>query len=234
MSTLLFLPYVGEYFAKEYIISNYIGESMSSLIPGLLAMAQGFGDEDTACTNVSSSNSNTTLSNQVKTFRPVFSVSVYYFLMLVILLVSILAFTVLHFSKTARAARKTSLNDTSSLVDRPESATNLAFEKETDVDSNNNEIMTDVQLNDEPLSVRPTDFKYRSNDRFETKFLLSLAFLVSFIYYGFLPGLVSYSTMPYSRTWFHLSVNLSNLKISLQIFDIFELLIFKAVYFYRS
>ena len=50
-SSVTFLPYIGGNFIKEYIIPNYIGESLASLIPSVLSLIQGLG-QDPGCQNV--------------------------------------------------------------------------------------------------------------------------------------------------------------------------------------
>lgn len=46
----------------------------------------------------------------------------------------------------------------------------------------------------------------------EKAYLLFLNFLVTFFFFGFLPGIQSFSTMPYGNMVFSLSINLSNLQ----------------------
>ncbi len=72
--------------------------------------------------------------------------------------------------------------------------------------------MKEIPINEE-LPVNEKEIGHFAVDpkqkRLEINYLLFMAFFVCFVYYGYLPGLLSYSTMPYSRTVFHLSVNLS-------------------------
>lgn len=186
MSTLTFLPYIGEHFSKEYIIPNYVGESMSSLVPGVLALLQGYKQEEPCDKTIHASNATSTVS---PLYRPRFSVSVYFLFMFLLLLVSILSFSVLNYSNLAIRARKRpkriDLNSTELDNDDDDDETIWQIEKEVRVASNS-----------------------ESNKR-ETRLLLMLTFLVTFVYYGYLPGLLSYSTMPYSKKFFHLSINLS-------------------------
>ena len=52
--------------------------------------------------------------------------------------------------------------------------------------------------------------KQAKEERKEKIILYTIIFWVSFICYGALPGLQSYSTLPYGNNVFNLSVNLSN------------------------
>ena len=100
--------------------------------------------------------------------------------MLMLLLCSALAFSFLNFSKTAKRARKINLHNFDLNVSQMELV------------SNDEEVASKVKK--DPLII---------------KCLMTVAFWASFIQYGFLPGLLSYSTIPYGNQFFHLSINLS-------------------------
>lgn len=191
MSTLTFLPYIGEHFSKEYIIPNYVGESLSSLIPGVLALLQGFKQDDD-CDNQKFNNSSNFSSlaqnSNKKSYKPRYSVFLYFIFMFLLLLISVLSFSVLNHSKYARKFRKVKLSWISLDLDSPD-----VLEDESIYE--NREIRYELEKNEKKTEIR---------------FLLFLTFLVTFIYYGYLPGLLSYSTIPYSNKFFHLSINLSN------------------------
>ena len=48
--------------------------------------------------------------------------------------------------------------------------------------------------------------------------LISISFFISFFMYGVLPGIQSYSTLPYGELPFHLSINLGNLLLPIAVF----------------
>jgi len=182
MSTITFLPYIGGYFSKEYIIPNYIGESLSSLIPGLLAIIQGTSSDEEECSPLKSvTNFNTSIQTNIlrRKHGPKYSVSVYFLLMFSLLLISISAFTFLNFTNRAINARKSKNNDEIKLSDL------------------NNEAENQIEI------IRQNKINY------ENRLLYLITCLGSFINYGFMPGLLSYSTMPYGNIYFHLSINLS-------------------------
>ncbi|CAF0955328.1 unnamed protein product [Brachionus calyciflorus] len=193
MSTLTFLPYIGEYFAKEYIIANYIGESFSSLIPAVLAMLQGYKEEE--CNNFENITNTTDFIRKNSTYKPKYSVFLYFLLMFFLLLISILAFTALNYTDFARRARKNRFSWVS---------VQFAIEDDLEDESNNKSRQIQTQLTQ------------KENKR-EIRFLFALTFMVTFVYYGFLPGLISYSTIPYSNKFFHLSINLSNILLPFSI-----------------
>jgi hypothetical protein len=96
------LPYIGENFAKEYIIPNYIGESLAALLPSILSLSQGLG-KDPGCHNVT--NGNVTKLDPMP-INPNYSVQVYFILIFILLGISTLAFSCLHFSPLAIRERK--------------------------------------------------------------------------------------------------------------------------------
>jgi hypothetical protein len=234
MSTLTFLPFVGKNFAKEYVIANYIGESLSSLLPGLLAFGQGLGNKERCVFNATL---NTTTDFQLS--RPNYSVSVYYLFMFVLLLMSIVAFAILNLSSIALRHRKAQ-HPLKELDVEMEGKTNGAYDTISELTTTTTTTTSDQltfetvigrdgsvsEANEAPVTATEdnettekdtalighfaVDFKQQ---KFETRYLLFMAFFVCFVYYGYLPGLLSYSTMPYSRTVFHLSVNLSKANV---------------------
>lgn len=101
--------------------------------------------------------------------------------MLALLLSSAFAFSFLNFSKTAKRARKSNLQH--------------------DFDLNVSQI--ELVTKDEEVIIS------EKKDLVPVKCLMAIAFWAAFIQYGFLPGLLSYSTIPYGNNFFHLSINLS-------------------------
>ena len=162
--------------------NSYIGESLSSLIPGLFAIIQSIGVEDKCPSFNNATNSSSAVQAGTHNLKPAFSVSIYFIIMLFLLFGSTSAFTYLNYSKTALRTRKTYINRT-------------------------NEInLSQINLVEEELAIEaPVEKKNIFT-------LLCLTFAGSFIQYGYLPGLLSYSTIPYGNTFFHLSINLSKLE----------------------
>lgn len=174
-----------------------MGESLSSLIPGVLAMIQGIDETDSTVCNTPNSNDTTFNSTEYiakSSQGPNFSVSVYFILMLVILMISMSAFSALHFTKIARNARKNEMNQM---------------------------ILTELESN--PETESPTQEQAVSQpsrqvtNNYEINVLLVITFLGSLINYGYLPGLLTYSTLPYGNRVFHLSINLSNILMPIAI-----------------
>ena len=178
MSTLSFLPYISEHFSKEYIIPNYLGESLSSLVPGTLAMLQSYGRPEKPCssTNTSLTLSNHTLSNSTGAklnlvlYSANYSVSLYFGLLFMLILSSIVSFSWLNYSSIALKARKKKVN----------TGLEMDMLEEThhhETDSNN------IKSNNSAAGPK--------KDLIEKRILISLAFLTCFINYGYLPGLLS-------------------------------------------
>jgi hypothetical protein len=210
MSTLTFLPYIGEHFSKEYIIPNYIGESLSSLIPGLLALAQGVKTSEDDCENKNStfiqnttSKAFTSTTKQINLHRPNFTVSVYFFLMFVLLVFSILAFTALNYSQLAILERKKKQRRFLT-IDDEHSSTSVEDRTEASLGHPNDHSQV------ETFSSSGSNTK-----KLEIRVLLLLTFVLTFINYGYLPGLLSYSTIPYSLKFFNLSINLSRFRLQM-------------------
>lgn len=223
-SSVTFLPYIGGNFAKEYMIPNYIGESLAALVPSTIALAQGLG-QNPGCHNVTTANGTHLEPIQIK---PNFSVQVYFLLMFVLLIISASSFTFLNFSKVAIRSRKP--DSISSKINKRVNPANFG-ESLIDGESSNKEsicsnvtLTSDLSTDMSPESKRPIDSVHEKpqviNDRRaenvhtqeekkEMFILFFLVFMLSFTCYGVLPGLQSYSTLPYGNDIYNYSVNLS-------------------------
>jgi hypothetical protein len=62
------------------------------------------------------------------------------------------------------------------------------------------------------------EVKVKKIDKLKKRILFFLAFLICFINYGYLPGLLSYSTIPYGNWAFKLSINLVSITMPLSVF----------------
>lgn len=206
------------------MLISYIGESLAALVPSSLALAQGLG-KNPGCHNVTSGNTTTFEPIQIV---PNFSVQVYFLLMFVLLLISASSFTFLNFSKIASRARKpnaisgggsrrtnnifedsliTSDGGNKSISSEETSSSNLSTDTAKELKMPNNTDVPNQNESNEPAE-RPLS-ALNQNEKREVTVLLSLIFMLSFICYGVLPGLQSYSTLPYGNDIYNYSVNFS-------------------------
>ena len=140
---------------------------MSALIPGLFAIVQSIGvHEHCPATN----HTNGTVGTSTK-LKPLFSVSVYFVLIMILLIICTLSFSFLNYSKYVRRARKS---------------------------AHLGESLTQSDLT-----------KILASQKIKMISLFTMTFIGSFFMYGYLPGLISYSNLPYGNIFFHLSINLS-------------------------
>jgi riboflavin transporter 2 len=198
-STVTFLPYISERFGKEYIIANYIGESFSALIPSIIALIQGIGNEMGCVNETLSLNLSANISNGFETvglkpvpLRPRFSVSVYFIIISIILFTSCLSFLFIDCSKYVRKFYKPQSPIRSSQVTYQD---NEKHQMESSLDSP------------------------QVSNAYEKPILFSIVTCITFFFYGFLPSIQSYSTLPYGNTAFYLAINLSTLSKSIKLYQ---------------
>ncbi|CAF0977099.1 unnamed protein product [Didymodactylos carnosus] len=98
-STVTYSDYMKRY-SHQLLNSLYLGESLTSLLPSLLALIQGVGGE-AVCHTV---NGTTNLSYPVYS-RPRFSVQTYFWILFSIIFVSLLAFLMLEYSQVSKHFR---------------------------------------------------------------------------------------------------------------------------------
>jgi hypothetical protein len=155
----------------------------------MIALTQGQGEES-ECQNVTVTeaifkNSSMTIYEnrselQPISLEPIFSVSVYFIFILLITILCAVSFTLLNTLSSIKNV-KTSIRKTKEL--------NLNSEKKLleKTTSTGQEITHDTE------SAEETE----KNDRFEQYYLYCINFAVTFVLYGILPGMQSYSTLPY-------------------------------------
>lgn len=179
-SSICLIAYISQNLNKEYIVASYVGEALLGLVPSTVAFLQGTG-EDKGCRNVTETvtaiNNLSEITYLNKTTletipsEPFFSVSTFFLIIFAILLLSNVAFIVLNKSKIVK-------------------------EKESQINTIQNTHDCEKELLDNKPQADATDSSEK-NSNIEKFFLYSLSFIITFFYFGILPGLQSYSTLPY-------------------------------------
>ena len=157
------------------------------------------------------------------------------------------SFTFLNFSKTAKNARKPNSisknnqsvvsqkrvnpsfekslmsNESSNRTNKESICSNRTLISNLSSDNLNNlvnsNISSDISSTDNQSNQEKSLKDYSYVEKREIFILLSLIFMLSFVCYGVLPGLQSYSTLPYGNDIYNYSVNFSKI--------FFESIIFK-------
>lgn len=208
--TIVFLTYIGD-FKGNYITGLYIGEGISSLLPSFFALLQGTGDYDTSSSHKCINSTTTSLyqnrsappppvDNNVVVNPPRFSVSAYFWLLFSTLLVSFLAFLALDLWPGFKQEK-----------------ISMVTKCQSDRLSDQNDEEKDRYYPEQKKSLLGSSKYSASVDRGkqnldQTILLLGIT-LVSFTLYGFIPGLSSYSSLPYSDKIMHLCVTLGIVSI---------------------
>lgn len=181
-SAVLFVPFMNN-FPEVYLISYMIGEGLSLLVPSLVSLVQGVGNN--YCVNVTSESGENTMVE--RTYPAKFSSQMFFLIMFVIMFITSLTFLLLNNSKSVKKERKNYINNNQrkeSNVCSLESDGNNKFHKFIESKSSMSSCMYGV--------------------------LLGLETVVSLFLYGVLGSIQTYSTLPYGNVAYHLGVNLSN------------------------
>ena len=186
--TIVFLTYCGG-FRGNYITSLYIGEGISSLLPSLFALMQGTGDQETTdcSSNQSSSNLTSTLSSNLTVMsteinQPRFSISVYFWLLCSTLVVSFVSFVLLDLWPSFRKEKLEYIRKKNREIRREY--------KRQELNENVDEEF--IKRDSNETEENRNDLHVSKGSTLDKTVLLFAITLVSFILYGFIPGLSSY------------------------------------------
>lgn len=234
MSSVVFLPYMAR-FNAVYISAYYIGQGLSGLVPGLVGLIQGVGQEP-ICINTTN-----TIFNETGNFSylepaltpyykpPLFSVDIFFGFIASLLGISLLAFYVLNFASFSRKEMVENIVPTSDDIDESIDEPVLPVESngrdKTPVLTNDNEasrscLHASLEAGEEDFSKQATEEEDTTIAVVEvkkpgvkpTRFALLLVTIgvVSAMTNGILPATQSYTCLPYGSLVYTLSIRLSS------------------------
>jgi len=187
-SSVLFLPYMGV-FKQTYLNSYLIGEGLSGFLPSIVALAQGVSGNP-ECVD----GAQVDVAGQAR-----FSTSHFFIFMLVMMLLSLTAFLLLHFSPLTRTERSTS---------SPTASTTSSTTFNNILHEAGPEEAEESEEEEDHQSMWP---------------LLVVQCLVCCLSNGALPSIQSYSCLPYGNTVYHFAVTLNAMANPLMAFLAFFL-----------
>ena len=164
---------------------------MFALLPASIAMFQGIGD-DPGCQNMTvfkmiqtnqtfHSFENVTTQTKLDS-KPLFSIFTYFNIIFGLMCLSAISFILINFLPVSKKSQR---KDQKISVENQQQENSLLEKQPTKIEENKT-----------------------TNNLTELIVLQSIIFANMFVFYGVLPGLMSYSALPYGNTTFHLSINL--------------------------
>ncbi|XP_014615774.1 PREDICTED: solute carrier family 52, riboflavin transporter, member 3-A-like [Polistes canadensis] len=198
-SSVLFMPYLRN-FDKTYMISYFIGEGLSGVLPSSVALIQNIGGNTEYFTN-----SNITSIEIVSNlnFTPL-----YYFLFIfIVLLLSLIAFVILQYSSFVQDIKENSKENESSRDKIQATRYNVKNKPISIVDKLCLENELTVEHHDERKEARCLNIHYKMS-LYKKAYLLILMSSLCFFGNGFLPSIQSYSCLPYGYITYQLSITL--------------------------
>lgn len=195
-SSMLFMPYLRT-FNQTYIISYFIGEGLSGVLPSSVALIQSIGGDTEYAASVNQNNTSERIILKLRFSPP------YYFLFIfTALFLSLIAFIILQYSPFVQNIKITSKNNKKQTMrySMHENPTPNGLYKENKQITKQvlpNDIIEDVNLN---CSQKVSLYK-RSH-------LFILMSFLCFFGNGFLPSIQLYSCLPYGQITYQLSTTL--------------------------
>ncbi|XP_064456034.1 riboflavin transporter 2-like [Ornithodoros turicata] len=205
-SSVLYTPFMARY-PPAYLFWYLVGEGMSGLVPAGLALIQGAGETST-CANVTSNSSYSSPSAK----QPRFSVDVFLALLSVVMAISWGSFAVL---AHLPAALK---HQVEGKKERPNDATtygatdNLGYVNDTG-DSHPTEPgrQESGAAATSHSAMNQVDKNHRKMATAEWVTMLSLQFIICAFSNGVLPGVQTYTSLPYGQVPYHIATNLATI-----------------------
>jgi riboflavin transporter 2 len=202
-SSILFMPYMRN-FKEIYLVSYFIGEGLSGVMPSIVALIQSIGDNSN-CNNI------TQVSHI--TF-PRFSSQYYFLLIFGCLVLSSISFFLLEnlsFIKKERACFSSSENNSSNNeiegISSQRQKSVLSEQSITENDVIGNHVFIQKYMKPDTGKTR----NIRNQLKLKTLYLYILLSMVCLLGNGLLPSLQPYSCMSYGNMTYHLSAIFSQI-----------------------
>ncbi|XP_076044888.1 solute carrier family 52, riboflavin transporter, member 3-A-like isoform X2 [Oratosquilla oratoria] len=200
-SSVLFLPYMAVW-RRVYLPSYLVGEGLSGLLPGLVALIQGVGGNPNCVNmtlwNVTDFGNDSYVVLVPEELEPRFSVTTYFFFLFAMMIISALAFALLQNLRSIRRER-VDLNISSS------SAPEVIQTSSPTLDSLESSKSISQLVQDVPV------VPHRELSTTSFAFLLGILGWACLLANGVLPSIQSYSCGPYGNVAYHLVATLAAL-----------------------
>lgn len=198
-SSVLFMPYLRD-FDDIYIVSYFIGEGLSGVLPSVVALIQGVG-ENTEC-NIDLNNITESVSLDASVTQ--FSGQYYFLFLTLVLVLSLIAFIILRYSPFVQSKKNSNslMQSKIQLVDykpRNELDVNVSASHIQNVDR------TFTEKECEATNCSPIN-KMNNLTEFRKIYLHMLIGICCFFSNGFLPSIQSFSCLPYGHLAYQLSI----------------------------
>lgn len=185
-SSVTFLPFLAN-FKPYYMTAFYIGEGMSGLLPTSFAFAQGSGEY--TCTNKTV---NGTTSVQPEYVKTLFSVRDFFLVLFAMLLLSVVAYALLRYTKYCSSERCDSEDTLSAEYHKVSGGSAESSGSALSADSGS-PIMARV-ARDTPTPKEVGTYQYYT--------LLAVMAFVCALHNGALPAIQTYSLLPYGQLYY--------------------------------
>jgi riboflavin transporter 2 len=183
-SSVLFMPYFGR-FRDIYLITYLMGEGLSGLLPGVLALIQGVGGNQQCVKN-----ENGTLEGI--TPPPRFGTQTFFLVISSLFVASFVAFMLLDQLKSVRK----------------EYAASVTIAHGNKYEYNTNQAANEAENSEKPLPPKE-EGKQLSDKNYRA--LLVLLGVICMFTNAIFPSIMSFGTLPYGNIAYHLAVTLSSI-----------------------
>ncbi|KAL7294686.1 hypothetical protein TKK_0011988 [Trichogramma kaykai] len=205
-SSVLFMPYLRN-FKEVYLMSYFIGEGLSGLLPSIVALVQGINENSSNCNNSS-------IDSEQETSSQRFSTQAYFLFIFSCMLLSVIAFFLLeHLDsiKIEKLPTNASCRDTEN-VPSEESTSVLAKSSTSEGNSEHKHVCVNVLQETSNVEISNNECE-QTFGQLSVKdiFLYVLLGGICMLGHGLLLGIQPYSCSPYGDIVYHLTMIFSQI-----------------------
>ena len=224
LSSVVFLPYLSR-FGAQYLTAFLVGEGICQLLPAIAGIIQGVGESPDCQNRTLIAYNETTMMNNTSYHMvaiypdPRFSVRAFFIMMFCFMVLSVLAFTLIHYLPYFKKKRLGDLGQRDTTIDEVQMKMDTG--KSNDIMDETHSVTLLTQLHKGPDENNDSAGMYMENtsktltqigkkDISQGDFVFCLVLLMwgIGIFFGLTPGTQSYSALPYSNRAYNLSIRL--------------------------
>ncbi|XP_050396549.2 solute carrier family 52, riboflavin transporter, member 3-B [Patella vulgata] len=237
-SSVAFYPFMA-LFKPQYMTALFIGESLSGLLPSMLALGQGAGQmkcvNSTSTKNITINGTVVNMTTEYNVFpvyeQPKFSIEIFFFVLFGMMILSGVAFTLLnylpycqkeHLSETDSIGTSSDIAETEDTYELSDNHDRFFINAASENDSQSallsGRVKKQIAIQGEKTDHVNEKTYEQTISAFRFTVLAMMTAWINALMNGTMPSIQAYSCLPYGNDPYHFAVSLSNIACPLSCF----------------